>query len=202
MAQGKMLPIMETFYSLQGEGFNTGKPAFFIRLGGCDVGCNWCDVKESWNASIHPVTLTDDIISKAIACPAKAVVVTGGEPLAYNLNYLCQQLRSKGMITFIETSGIHRFSGDWDWVCLSPKKNFHPMEEIYFKADELKIIIHDESDFLWAEENAKLVDDDCLLLLQPEWSQREKMIPSIVKYILAHPYWTISLQSHKYMNIP
>ena len=202
MAQGKMLPVMETFYSLQGEGFNTGKPAFFIRLGGCDVGCNWCDVKESWNASMHPVTLTDEIISKAVSCPSKAVVVTGGEPLAYNLNYLCQQLRAKGMLTFLETSGIHRFSGDWDWICLSPKKNFLPMEEIYFKADELKMIIHDESDFQWAEENAKLVDDDCVMFLQPEWSRRAQMIPQIVKYILSHPYWTISLQSHKYINIP
>jgi len=202
IAHGKMLPLMETFYSVQGEGFNSGKPAFFIRLGGCDIGCRWCDVKESWNSNLHPYTLTDEIVKSTFDCPARAVVVTGGEPLSYNLNYLCKKLKENHILVFLETSGTHRLSGEWDWICLSPKKNHFPLEAMHNKADELKVIIQDESDFAWAEENEKLVHDNCLLYLQPEWSQRKTVIPMIVEYCKKHPQWTISLQVHKYMNIP
>lgn len=202
LSTGKMLPLMETFYSIQGEGFNVGKPAFFIRIGGCDIGCRWCDVKESWNVAMHPLTMTDEIVERIVECSAKNVVVTGGEPLAYNLNYLCEKLKEKKILTFLETSGTFRISGEWNWICLSPKKNHYPLKELYEKADELKVIIYDKSDFRLAEENAKLVRDNCLLYLQPEWSKKDKMIPQIINYIKVHPHWTISIQAHKYMNIP
>ncbi len=202
LSQGRMLPLMEEFYSLQGEGAQTGKPAWFIRIGGCDVGCRWCDVKESWNADLHPLVSTDEIVNHAACCPAKAVVVTGGEPLQYNMDYLCQQLQSKGIKTFLETSGSEKLSGNWDWICLSPKRNAPPLADISALADELKVIIFDAEDLDWAEKNAALVKPDCKLLLQPEWSQYNKMIHQIVDYILEHPKWTISLQAHKFMHIP
>ena len=200
--EGKLLPVMEEFYSLQGEGTNTGCAAYFLRIGGCDVGCAWCDVKESWDFELWPLTPTDKVIDNIEQCPAKAVVVTGGEPLQYNMNYLCSELNKRNIKTFLETSGSSQLSGNWDWLCLSPKKNLHPLKEVFAKADELKIIIHDESDFEWAEKNAALAKHATILLLQPEWSARKKMIPLIVDYILKVPKWKISLQAHKYMNIP
>ncbi|HKC69828.1 MAG TPA: 7-carboxy-7-deazaguanine synthase QueE, partial [Bacteroidia bacterium] len=162
---------MEQFYTIQGEGFNTGKAAYFIRLGGCDVGCHWCDVKESWDASIHPLTKTEDIIKNVLAYNAKSVVVTGGEPLMYNLTELTRQLKEKNIETFIETSGAYKLTGNWDWVCLSPKKTMVPLREVYDKAHELKIIVYNKHDFIWAEEEAKKVNKNCYLFLQPEWSK-------------------------------
>jgi len=202
LKEGKALPLMEEFYSLQGEGTQTGKAAWFIRIGGCDVGCRWCDVKESWIAEYHPLTLTNEIIAHASECPAKAVVVTGGEPLQYNLDYLCAKLKEHGIKTYLETSGSEKLSGAWDWICLSPKQNAPPLKDIFSKADELKVIIYDETDFDWAEANARNVSPSCRLMLQPEWSRYNSIIPKIVDYILKHPEWSVSLQSHKFMRIP
>lgn len=202
MKEGRLLPVMEEFYSLQGEGFNTGQPAWFVRIGGCDVGCRWCDVKESWTGSLFPPVPADDVIARAAECPAKAVVVTGGEPMMHDLGYLCSGLRSYGIRTFLETSGSQEMSGDWDWICLSPKKGSPPLSGALAAADELKVIIYEEEDLSWAEQNAALVKDGCILLLQPEWSRSEAMIPRIVAYIKTNPRWRISLQSHKYMRIP
>jgi organic radical activating enzyme len=199
---GKQLPLMEEFYTIQGEGFHAGKPAYFVRIGGCDVGCYWCDVKESWNAEIHPLTSADEIVEHIALCPAKAVVVTGGEPLLYNLDYFCNQLKKHEIKTYLETSGFHPLSGSWDWICLSPKKQNPPLPEIFRKADELKVIIYDETDFDWAEKNAAQVSPDCFLCLQPEWSRRNQIMPLIVDFVKEHPRWNISLQIHKYMRIP
>ena len=193
---------MEEFYSLQGEGFHTGKAAYFARIGGCDVGCRWCDVKESWDASAYPPVPADLIIKKAASFPAKSIVVTGGEPLLYNLDYLCRGLKLHGIQTFLETSGSSPLSGTWDWICLSPKKNAPALIEISTRACELKVIIETANDFLWAEENALKVNQECILYLQPEWSVSQKIIPEIVEYIQKNPQWKISLQSHKYMRIP
>jgi len=202
LSEGKMLPLMEEFYSIQGEGHNTGQAAYFIRIGGCDVGCSWCDVKESWNRNLHPPTLTDQIIENASKYPGKAVVVTGGEPLMNNMDYLCSGLKSKGIKRFLESSGAHPYSGDWDWICVSPKRNSPPIPELYNKADELKVVIETPADFKWAEKNAKLVNKECLLYLQPEWSQADIMMSEITEYVMQHPEWKISIQSHKYMRIP
>lgn len=202
LEKGFALPLMEAFYSIQGEGFHTGKAAFFTRIGGCDVGCSWCDVKESWDAGKWPLTPTDKIVALAMDCQARSVVVTGGEPLMYNLGYFCSGLKSAGFETFLETSGSHGLSGMWDWICLSPKKYSPPLPEMLAKADELKVIVQSKSDFAWAEKNAGRVKRGCLLYLQPEWSVRNKMIPEIVEYIKGRPSWMISLQSHKYMRIP
>lgn len=202
LSEGSSLPIMEQFYTIQGEGFNTGKAAYFIRLGGCDVGCHWCDVKESWDANLHPLTSTREIIEHVLARKAKAVVVTGGEPLHYNLDELTRQLKEKNIETFIETSGAYELTGDWDWICLSPKKTAPPLPAIYKKAHELKIIVFNKHDFTWAEEEAKKVNKDCYLFLQPEWSKHDVMTPQIIEYVKDHPKWMISLQTHKYMNIP
>ncbi len=202
LEQGKLLPIMEEFYTIQGEGFHSGKAAYFIRVGGCDVGCHWCDVKESWNADLHPATDIDSVIENASKYPAKSVVVTGGEPSIYNLNYITEQLKNKGIQTFIETSGAYPLTGKWDWVCLSPKKTSPPLDENFSKASELKIIVHNKSDFEWAEKNAAKVNANCILFLQPEWSKAKEMMPLIVDYIMQHPKWNASLQTHKYMNIP
>ncbi len=202
LAEGRMLPIMETFYSIQGEGANTGVAAFFVRIGGCDVGCYWCDVKESWNPDLHPLLPVDDVINLALLHPARSVVITGGEPLLYNLEYLCTQFENAGFQLFLETSGSSPFSGSFDWICLSPKKKAAPLTDVLIRADELKVIVFEDSDFEWAESLTSDLKKDCLLLLQPEWSRREKMMPAIVDYILANPKWMISLQSHKYMKIP
>lgn len=193
---------MEEFYSLQGEGANTGKAAYFLRIGGCDVGCRWCDVKESWNALLHPLINTNDVIARIISSPSKAVVVTGGEPMMYNLDYLCKNIKDLGIKTYLETSGAYPFSGNWDWVCLSPKKQLAPLKEAYLLASELKVVIQNQDDFLWAEENARLCSNDCRLFLQPEWSNRSETIPLIVDYILKNTKWNISVQTHKYLRIP
>ncbi|MDP2423309.1 MAG: 7-carboxy-7-deazaguanine synthase QueE [Bacteroidales bacterium] len=193
---------MEEFYSLQGEGHHTGKAAYFIRLGGCDNGCWWCDVKESWNATLYPLVEIDKVIARTAQFPAKAVVITGGEPLYYNLDYLCKGLRDKGVKIFLETSGSEPLSGRCDWICLSPKKTSPPLPEIYKLANELKVIIADHSDLEWAEDNAPKVGKSCILYLQPEWSARETIIPVVVDYIKRNPKWAISLQSHKYIRIP
>lgn len=199
---GQLLPLMEQFYTIQGEGYHAGKAAYFIRLGGCDVGCHWCDVKESWDAALHPLTMADEIVKNAEKHPGKAVVVTGGEPLIYNLDYLTSKLQQRGIRTFIETSGAYPLSGSWDWICLSPKKFKAPMPEISKRAGELKVIIFNKSDFLWAEEHAKLVSKECKLYLQPEWSKASVITPLIIEYVKQNPKWEISLQIHKFLNIP
>ena len=202
LEEGKLLPLMEEFYTIQGEGQNSGKPAYFVRVGGCDVGCYWCDVKESWNAKLHPPTATDLIIENILANPSKSVVVTGGEPMNYNFDYFCKTLKSKEITLFLETSGSSKLSGNWDWICLSPKKNKKPLAEFFQKAHELKVIISSEDDFEWAEKNAAQVNDKCVLYLQPEWSKVGIMMQTIVDYALENPKWKISIQSHKYMHIP
>ena len=193
---------MEAFYTIQGEGAHQGKAAYFIRLGGCDVGCVWCDVKESWDANQHPQLSIKQIAEEAARHPARLAVITGGEPLMHDLTTICEALHEKGFSINIETSGAHPLSGQLDWVCLSPKKFKAPLPEIYQKADELKIIIYNKSDFRWAEEYAARMRPDCQLFLQPEWSKSDKMLPLIVDYVKANPQWRISLQVHKYMNIP
>jgi 7-carboxy-7-deazaguanine synthase len=202
VSEGKNLPLVEEFFSLQGEGFHTGKAAYFIRLGGCDVGCSWCDSRFSWNPKIHQMVATDVIINHVVKSGTDSVVVTGGEPLLWNLDYLCRELKKENINTFIETSGAYPLSGKWDWICLSPKKNMPPVFEICIVADELKIIIQDKSDFDWAEEYRGMVSSKCRLYLQPEWSRFETIIPDVVEYIKLNPVWRISLQVHKYMHIP
>lgn len=199
---GTLLPLMEEFYTIQGEGYHTGKAAYFIRLGGCDVGCHWCDVKESWDASIHPLTHADLIIEKALQYPSKTVVITGGEPLIYNMDYLTKGLQKHGIKTYIETSGAYPLSGVWDWICVSPKKFKAPQPSITPLAGELKVIVFNKSDFTWAEQYAESVSDTCKLYLQPEWSKAAEMMPLIVDYVKNNPKWEISLQTHKYLNIP
>ena len=199
--KGVMLPLMEEFYTIQGEGFHKGTAAYFIRVGGCDVGCHWCDVKESWNAALHPPTQIDAIVENA-AKYSKTIVITGGEPLTWDMGPLTEMLKERGMQTHIETSGAYRLTGIWDWVCLSPKKMKLPTEEVYKVANELKVIVFNKDDFRFAEEQAANVNKDCILYLQPEWSKREKMIPMIVAYVMQNPKWKVSLQTHKYLNIP
>ncbi len=199
---GTWLPVMEEFYSLQGEGYNTGEAAYFVRLGGCDNGCLWCDAKESWNALAHPLVGVDDVVERATKFRARSVVVTGGEPLLYNLNYLCKKLSEQGFKIYLETSGSEPISGSWDWVCLSPKKEHPPLPPIYHLANELKVVITSPDDLEFAEKNAREVSKNCHLFLQPEWSARDKIIPVIVDFILQNPAWSISLQSHKYIRIP
>ena len=200
--RGEVLPVMEEFYTIQGEGFHAGKASWFIRIGGCDVGCHWCDVKESWNPNLFPPLSTVEVARRAIESGADTVVITGGEPLNYNLDMLCGLLKKSGMATHIESSGSANISGQWDWICLSPKKAKPPVEEIYPISHELKIIISDESDFVWAEKNKLRMSKDCQLFLQPEWSRREDVIGLITDYILKNPEWKVSLQIHKYMHIP
>ncbi|ATA85143.1 7-carboxy-7-deazaguanine synthase QueE [Capnocytophaga sputigena] len=200
LQKGEILPLMEAFYSLQGEGFYKGTAAYFIRLGGCDVGCHWCDVKESWAAEAHPLVPVDTIVTDALA-HSKTMIITGGEPLMWNLDLLTQKLRAAGARTHIETSGAHPLSGTFDWICLSPKKIKRPVGDVLQKANELKMVIYNNNDFLFAEEMAAQVSPDCLLYLQPEWSKRNKVIPKIVDYVMAHPQWKASLQMHKYLDI-
>ena len=199
--KGLSLPLMEAFYTIQGEGSHTGKAAYFIRIGGCDVGCHWCDVKESWDSKTHPPTLTESIVIEA-AKLAKTVVVTGGEPSMWQLDYLCDQLHEKGIKVHIETSGAYELTGTWDWICLSPKKTKLPVDSIYPKAEDVQRIIHNKRDFKFAEEQASNFGPNCLLYLQPEWSKKEKVTPEIIDYVMKHPKWNISLQTHKYLNIP
>jgi len=199
--QGKMLPLMEEFYTIQGEGFHKGTAAYFVRIGGCDVGCHWCDVKESWNANLHPPTETEQIAENASKY-SNTVVVTGGEPLTWDMGPLTRLFKEKDMQVHIETSGAYKLTGTWDWICLSPKKIKLPTEEIYEHADELKVIVYNQDDLKFAEEQAAKVKNDCILYLQPEWSKREKIMPQIVDYVMANPKWKVSLQTHKYLNIP
>jgi organic radical activating enzyme len=201
VAAGIYLPLMEAFYTLQGEGYHKGTAAYFIRVGGCDVGCHWCDVKESWNPKIHPPTAISEIVTQAKTF-SNTIVVTGGEPLMWPMDPLTASLKSAGLQTHIETSGAYPLSGEWDWICLSPKKNKLPRPQIYAKAHELKVIVHNKHDFIFAEEQASLVNQDCKLYLQPEWSQREKMMPLMVDYVMKNTRWILSLQTHKYLNIP
>ncbi len=196
------LPVVEEFFSLQGEGFHTGKAAYFIRLGGCDIGCNWCDSRFSWNPDIHPVVETKTIIDRVIDSGADSVVITGGEPLMWNLDFLCTGLKKNNISTFLETSGAYSLSGQWDWICVSPKRNMPPVPEMCKVADELKVIIQDRNDFEWAEKYKGMVKDTCKLFLQPEWSRFDTVVPEIVEYIKENPEWRISLQVHKYMHIP
>ncbi|MBU0489575.1 MAG: 7-carboxy-7-deazaguanine synthase QueE [Bacteroidetes bacterium] len=202
LLDGTMLPVMEEFYSLQGEGCHTGKPAWFVRIGGCDTGCFWCDIKESWDPDLHPLTKISDVVARVAKCPAAAVVVTGGEPLLYNLAPLTEAIHALNAQTFIETCGAPPITGAWDWICLSPKRENPPDRAVFKLASELKVIIFDPGDFAWAEENANFVGEKCLLYLQPEWSNRKKMIPVIVDYIRQNPKWRLSLQTHKYIHIP
>lgn len=202
ISKGFKLPLVEEFYSIQGEGFHAGKAAYFIRLGGCDVGCSWCDSRFSWNSSLHPLINTDSIIENIVSSGTDSVVVTGGEPLLWDLNYLCSGLKKKNISTFIETSGAYPLSGTWDWICLSPKPNMPPEIEICRAADELKVIIKEKSDFDWAEKYRKMVNRNCQLFLQPEWSSFETIIHEIVEYVRQNHIWRISLQAHKYMHIP
>ncbi len=201
VSKGEMLPLMEEFYTIQGEGYHKGTAAYFVRIGGCDVGCHWCDVKESWNADLHPPTLTTQIVENASKY-SDVIVVTGGEPLTWDLTNLTQGLKQKGLQTHIETSGAYELSGDWDWICLSPKKLKLPTQSVYDKANELKVIVYNKSDFAFAEEQAAKVNGNCILYLQPEWSKRDRVIPEIVDYVMQNPQWKISLQTHKYLNIP
>ena len=199
--KGEMLPLMEEFYTIQGEGYYTGTAAYFIRVGGCDVGCHWCDVKESWNADLHPPTAIEHIVTNAKKY-AETVVVTGGEPLSWNMLPLTTELRRQDLRIHIETSGAYEVTGEWDWFCLSPKKTKLPTQSAYDIANELKIIIHNKHDFHFAEEQAAKVNSNTILFLQPECSKKEEMTPLIVDYVMNHPKWRVSLQTHKYLNIP
>ena len=196
------LPVMEHFYTLQGEGFHQGRAAYFIRLGGCDVGCVWCDVKDSWDADIHPRYSIDQLVAEVKSTPTQLVVITGGEPLMHNLDALTAALQAAGLQTNIETSGAHPLSGQWDWICLSPKKFKEPLPGILPHANELKVVIFNKSDFDWAEKYAALVSPSCKLYLQPEWDKAAQVTPLIIEYIKAHPQWELSLQVHKYINVP
>jgi 7-carboxy-7-deazaguanine synthase len=205
-----MLPVMEAFYTIQGEGFHQGKAAYFIRLGGCDVGCFWCDVKESWDADAHPKFNMDEIVKQAVhavngqpsTVNSVIAVITGGEPLLHDLDALTRQLKAAGFETNIETSGSSPLSGEWDWICVSPKKFKAPLPAVLERANELKVIIYNKDDFNWAEEHAKNVSSGCKLYLQPEWSKAEAMTPLIIDYIKQNPRWELSLQIHKYINVP
>jgi organic radical activating enzyme len=196
------LPLMEHFYTLQGEGRFTGHASYFVRLGGCDVGCVWCDVKDSWDASKHPLVPITEIVAAVVASGTKIAVITGGEPMMHNLDTLTEMLREQGIRTHVETSGAHPLSGTWDWICLSPKKFKAPLDEMIAAAHELKTVIYNKTDFAWAEQYAAKVSTDCLLYLQPEWSKSAEMNPLIIDYVKANPQWILSLQTHKFLDIP
>lgn len=199
---GSILPVMEHFYTLQGEGYHQGKAAYFIRLGGCDVGCVWCDVKDSWDAEKHPKFNVENLSSKVKETPAEVVVITGGEPLMHDLTELTATLQNAGLRTHIETSGAYPLSGCWDWICVSPKKFKAPLPAIMPLAHELKVVVFNKSDLDWAEKHAAMVSPSCKLYLQPEWDKAAEITPLIVEYIKAHPQWELSLQVHKYINVP
>lgn len=198
----KALPVMERFYTIQGEGRYSGRAAYFIRLAGCDVGCVWCDVKESWDAEIHPVINLDQLVAEVLETKTDFVVITGGEPAMYNLTTLVDLLHGHEIEVAIETSGCYPLNGAIDWYCFSPKKFKAPCEDAYEKAAELKVVIFHKSDFAWAEKHGGLVNSDCLLYLQPEWSKQEQILPLIIDYVKENPKWKVSLQTHKFMNIP
>lgn len=202
LQEGIILPVMEEFYTIQGEGYYTGKAAYFIRVGGCDVGCHWCDVKESWDPKAHPATEIYPIIERASSFPSKTVVVTGGEPCTWHLEPLTTGLKKKNLKTHLETSGAYPLSGSWDWICLSPKKNLQTRLEWYDVAHELKVIIHNQDDLRWAEAQAEKVNSAAYLYVQPEWSKREQAMPWITEFVMQHPKWNVSLQTHKYLGIP
>ena len=197
-----LLPVMEQFYTIQGEGFHQGRAAYFIRLGGCDVGCVWCDVKDSWDATAHPMMEINELVNLVKVTPAEIVVITGGEPLMHQLDVLTTELQRAGLKTHIETSGAHPLSGTWDWICLSPKKFKAPLPEIVPLANELKVVVFNKSDFEWAELYAEKTNPSCKLYLQPEWDKASAMTPLMVEYIKANPRWELSLQLHKYIQVP
>lgn len=197
-----VLPLMEDFYTIQGEGAHQGSPAYFIRLGGCDVGCVWCDVKESWDASAHPLVETEEMASRAAATRTNIAVVTGGEPLMYDLTELTRCLRARNIRTHIETSGVYPMSGEWDWVCFSPKKFKAPHPSVFDQADELKVVVYHKSDIEWATTFVSRLKPSCQLFLQPEWSRHDDVLPLIIDFVKDNPRWQVSLQIHKYMNIP
>lgn len=196
------LPIMELFYTVQGEGFHSGKPAYFIRLAGCDIGCHWCDVKDSWDSAKYKKIPVSDIVQQAVSSKAEIAVITGGEPLLYDLDLLTQTLKKAGLSTHLETAGANKMSGTWDWVCLSPKKFKKPLPVNLKSADELKVIVFNDTDFSWAEQNSALVSDKCLKYLQPEWSRSNEIRDKLVNYVKNHRDWRISIQVHKYLDIP
>jgi 7-carboxy-7-deazaguanine synthase len=196
------LPVMESFYTIQGEGFHQGKAAYFIRLAGCDVGCVWCDVKESWDASRHPVISIDQLVNEAEKYPGRLAVVTGGEPLLHNCSALTDRLHSAGFATNIETSGSSPISGTWDWICVSPKKFKPPLIDVVQRANELKVVVFNKTDFAWAEKYAAMVSPSCKLYLQPEWDRAATVTPLIIDYIMENPKWELSLQIHKYIHVP
>ena len=199
---GRKLPLVEDFYTIQGEGFHAGKPAYFIRLGGCDVGCRWCDAKMTWNPRLYPPVEVDSIVERACSYPAQAIVITGGEPSLYPLDYLTERLTERGLEIFLETSGAHELTGRFDWICLSPKRQQPPVDTVYPRADELKVIVESEEDFEWAETNAARVAAGCRLYLQPEWSRYDRIVGPVVEYAKTNPRWNISVQAHKFMRIP
>ena len=202
VSKGLALPVMEHFYTIQGEGFHSGVPCYFVRLGGCDVGCPWCDVKESWEQEKQPIHTVEEVVSWVTSTKSPKVVVTGGEPLMHQLDVLCELFNAKGIDCHIETSGAHSYSGNWDWFTLSPKKRKLPKEENYDKAHELKVVIARTNDFRFAEEQASKVNSTCKLYLQPEWSKESEILQEIIEYVKENPKWNISLQTHKYMDIP
>ena len=197
-----LLPLMEHFYTIQGEGFHSGRAAYFLRLGGCDVGCVWCDVKESWEADKHPLVSIEQMVAWAKEAGTEMAVITGGEPLMHSLTDLTEALHQASIETNIETSGAHPLSGKWDWICVSPKKFKAPLNDVVAQANELKVVVFNKSDFEWAEKHAALVNNSCKLYLQPEWDKSAEVLPSIITYVKLNPNWRISLQVHKYMNIP
>ncbi len=199
---GEMLPLMEAFYTIQGEGYFSGTAAYFLRIGGCDVGCHWCDVKESWNSDLHPPTSITDILKGIAECAVDTVVITGGEPLMWNLDRLTCALKENGLKVHLETSGAYPITGNFDWICLSPKKMQLPLYSIRPLTNELKVIVNNKHDLIWAEEQRKGLSIDCKLYLQAEWSKRDIVMPIIIDFAKDNKHWTISLQSHKYMNIP
>jgi len=202
LKNGHILPLMESFLSIQGEGYFAGKSSYFLRIGGCDVGCHWCDVKESWDPKIHPLTEVDKIIKEVQKNSVDIVVITGGEPLMWNLDYLCHRLNELNFKIHLETSGAYNLSGKFDWICLSPKKTLKPIKEVLDLANELKVIISNKNDFKWAQIQSKKVKKSCKLFLQPEWSKKQEILPEIVNFVSNNIQWSISLQTHKYMNLP
>jgi organic radical activating enzyme len=199
---GRKLPLVEDFYTIQGEGYHSGKPAYFIRLGGCDVGCRWCDAKYTWNPKIFPPIAIETIVERAASCSAQAIVITGGEPLLYPLGMLTRELHARGLEIFLETSGTNPISGEFDWICLSPKRQMPPLSEALRRADELKVIVQTKEDLEWAMECSKKVSSKCLLYVQPEWSVYESIIGEMVEWVKENPKWNISIQTHKFMHIP